>query len=237
MLSSTSNAHIEQSGQGNYPVSACLSVGAGSVSVAYQNNNCSGFDTALFSMSSTTNAHVGTSTAYTIKACASSDIAQSLTLIISTTSLSFGALSAAAPSFASSTGYGSVIPVVAHTITASSSGVSSYQIYVQGQTLTSSQNISNTITSIGGVNSASTPGSEQFGIQIATTSGNGTISSPYFGTGYGYSGTATTTSQIGAGLGDKVTTVYNLTYIANMGTLTEPGSYSARLVYVAVANF
>lgn len=76
------NSHVEQSGQANYANNACLSVGAsGSVSVGYQANNCTGYDTTLFSMSGAglTNTHVGTSTVYTNKVCASATGTSGLT--------------------------------------------------------------------------------------------------------------------------------------------------------------
>lgn len=74
---SGSNAHVEQKSltNANYNTSlACIGVGAGgTVSTGYVSSgtcSASGWDTTLASMSSTTNAHVGTSTAYTIKVCA-----------------------------------------------------------------------------------------------------------------------------------------------------------------------
>ena len=74
-LSGATNAHARQGDQSDYPsaTNACLSAPAdGSVSVGYQVNNCSGFDTTLASMSQfPTNAHVGDSNAYLNKICAS----------------------------------------------------------------------------------------------------------------------------------------------------------------------
>lgn len=75
-LSGATNAHAEQAGQtnANYNANkACISVGTGgSVSVGYQANNCTGYDTTLGSMSGVTNAHVGSSTAYSaIQICGS----------------------------------------------------------------------------------------------------------------------------------------------------------------------
>lgn len=78
-LSGETNAHVEQNDQSNYSNNACLSVPAGgSISIGYQDNNCSGFDTTLASMIPVTpsdwpfsNAHVGDANAYTRKICAS----------------------------------------------------------------------------------------------------------------------------------------------------------------------
>ncbi len=71
-LSSTTNAHVEQNDQGNYTEKACIQVPTGgTVTVGYQDNNCSGYDTTVLSIASSTDSHVGTSTAYTRKVCAS----------------------------------------------------------------------------------------------------------------------------------------------------------------------
>lgn len=75
---SGSNAHVEEKTltNANYSTSlACLSVPSeGTVSTGYTSTGtcaAAGFDTAIGSMSNTTNAHIGTSTAYTNKICAS----------------------------------------------------------------------------------------------------------------------------------------------------------------------
>lgn len=82
-LASSTNSHVEENTQNNYPSSsyACLSVGTGgSVSVGYvTSTSCqaAGFDTALVSIASTTNSHAavpGSSTfqaGSTIQVCAS----------------------------------------------------------------------------------------------------------------------------------------------------------------------
>ncbi len=79
-LSGSANAHVRQGDQPDgtdgihYLPSqyACISVPTGgNIVVGYQANNCNGFDTTLFSMNKTpTNSHVGESSAYTNKVCA-----------------------------------------------------------------------------------------------------------------------------------------------------------------------
>lgn len=70
-FSSSTNAHASQT-QGAYTTSTCLSVpSGGSVSVGYQNDNCSGYDTIVASISSAANAQIGDSSAYSHKICAS----------------------------------------------------------------------------------------------------------------------------------------------------------------------
>lgn len=240
-LSSTTNAHVEQSQLSNYTEEVCLSVITGSVSVAYQANNCTGYDTSLGSMSSSTNAHVGTSTSYTTKICATaSDVVgpnQSISFSISTTTISFGFLDSLSSRYGTAGSAGSGTEVEAHTITASSTATNGYIITVQGGTLRSLQNQSNTITQIGGVNTSPSPGTEQFGIRFATTTGTGLVTSPYNGSGFAYSGSATTSSQVLSGQGDGVTTVYSARYLVNVNALTESGVYTSSLIYVATANF
>jgi peptidoglycan hydrolase-like protein with peptidoglycan-binding domain len=75
-LSADTNAHIEEGTQSTSAYdghNACLSVPSGStVSIGYQNTNCDGFDTTIASMATaTTNSHVGDSSTYTRKICAS----------------------------------------------------------------------------------------------------------------------------------------------------------------------
>ncbi len=73
-LSGTTNAHVEENTQstGAYNGNnACLSVSAGTVTIGYQNNNCTGFDTTVASLSQTpTNAHAGSAGDYARKVCA-----------------------------------------------------------------------------------------------------------------------------------------------------------------------
>ena len=101
-LSGTSNAHVEQNSQANYANNACISVpSGGSVSVGYQSTNCSGFDTTLGSMTGTTNAHVGNTTAYTTKICATGAAAPTLTFVVSTNN--FPNITPSTPVFATTT--------------------------------------------------------------------------------------------------------------------------------------
>ncbi|HBG68888.1 hypothetical protein A2W67_02765 [Candidatus Nomurabacteria bacterium RIFCSPLOWO2_02_40_28] len=77
-LSGTTNAHVEENTESTAAYNgnnACLSVSSGTVTLGYQNSNCSGFDTTVASISQTpTNAHVGDSSTYTRKVCASTSV-------------------------------------------------------------------------------------------------------------------------------------------------------------------
>lgn len=71
-LSAVTNAHMQETSVNTYGSSACLSdTSAGdTITYGYQNTNCSGYDTTLFSMSASDNATVGDGSAYTKKVCA-----------------------------------------------------------------------------------------------------------------------------------------------------------------------
>ena len=70
-LSGVTNAHVQENTYGTYANSACLSVPSnGAVVVAYQDNNCNGYDATLASISASTNAQIGNPSAYTRKICA-----------------------------------------------------------------------------------------------------------------------------------------------------------------------
>ena len=74
-LSGDTNAHVEENTQNTATYNghnACISVPSGTVTVGYQDNSCSGFDTTVVSMATpTTNSHVGDGSTYTRKVCAS----------------------------------------------------------------------------------------------------------------------------------------------------------------------
>lgn len=76
-LSADTNAHVEQNTYttATYATSsACLSVSPDdSISVDYKSGDCSGYDTIVASMSSSTNAHVGEPGAYDTKICATAN--------------------------------------------------------------------------------------------------------------------------------------------------------------------
>lgn len=239
-LSGTTNAHVQQNAQTPYANNACMSVTAGgTVSVGYQATNCTGFDTTLGSMSAVTNAHVGNSVAYSaIQICgtATAGAAQSLTFSISQNSIGFGTLLSAGPRFANTTG-GSGTEVEAHTLSASTNATGGYIITVRGATLTHASNSAFTISAIGGTNTTSAPGTEQFGLRAGVTSGTGTVTAPYAAAGFAYAATASTASQVSSGVGDGVSTIYSARYISNISAPTEAGSYSATLTYVATATF
>ena len=235
-LASTTNSHSEESSFVDYTNSACMSVATGTITVGYSSTGCGAYDTAVASLASTTNSHIGSSTAYlNNEICASYVLPQSLTFSISTSTVGFGNLNASAARYATGDLLGSTTATAAHTIVVSTNASSGYSVYVQGAPLTSG---ANTITAIGGSNTASTPGTKQFGMNLSAAGGSGTVSSPYAAAGFAYAATATTSSQVASeSAGDSTNTTYSVTYVANISAATPAASYSTALTYLVTANF
>lgn len=235
-LSGTTNAHAEQNSETNYANSACLSVPTGgTVSVGYQSGNCSGYDTTIGSMTGTTNAHVGEAAAYSIQICATATEApQTLTFSISDNTVGFGILSPSAARYATGDLNGSSVETEAHTLTASTNASNGYYLFVNGSTLSYG---SYTITAIGSSNTASAPGTEQFGLRLLASGGNGAVSAPYNGTGFALDTDAFPDLVAQDPDGDDIPTTYSVHYLANISTDTEAGSYSAALNYLIVGKF
>lgn len=168
----------------------------------------------------------------------SGTVNQAITFSISSNTIAFGTLDSAAARFAN-TSTGSASDTVAHTLAVSTNAPTGYSVTVQGATLTSQQNSSNTITANGASPVTSSVGTEQFGIYATKSGGvNGTIASPYVtASSFGYNGTASTAATFSSGTTATATETYSLHYIANIGATTEAGTYAASLNYVATANF
>lgn len=233
-LSGVTNAHSEQNSQVNYANSACISVpSGGSVSIGYQATNCTGFDTTLGSMSAVTNAHVGNGAAYSaIQICGTATGAsQSLTFSLSDNTIEFGTLSAGDDFFADDVG-GNPTEIDAHTISVSTNASSGYTMTLSGTTLTASAFTIATTSA----NTASTVGTEQFGLRLNVNSGNGTVSAPYAATGFAFD-SLNFPDQVASGAGDGVTSVFGVRYIGNISASTENGSYSSVLTYTVTATF
>ncbi len=165
---------------------------------------------------------------------------QSLSFVISTSTIYFGTLGTGGAKFASSTNTaGDATETIAHTLAVGTNAPSGFSLTVRGQTLTSQQNASNTIDAIGGTAASSTPTFEQFGFRASESGGTAvTVSAPYsFATSYGYAATATSSSLLAVGTGATPVSTLSLRYLTNVAAITEAGTYAANLVYVATANF
>ena len=239
-LSSSTNAHAEQNSQSNFTSPACISVpSGGTVTVGYQANNCTGFDTTLGSMQSATNSHVGNPAAYTTKICASaSGTPQTISFSISDNTIGFGALSAVQTRYASGDALGTTSTSTdAHTISIASNASGGYSMTISGATLTCSSCTNGaTISAIGATPTAPSIGTEQFGTRITVNSGSGTTTSPYNTTNWALD-TASFPDPIASGPGDSVTTIFGMKYMTNIATISEAGIYSAVITYTVTSTF
>ena len=163
----------------------------------------------------------------------SGTVPQSLTFTISTTSISFGTLSAVASRFASSTAAGDTTEVEGNNIVAGTNAANGYTITASGTTLTYG-NFS--INGIGATNTASAVGTKQFGLRATATGGIGAVAAPYAAAGFAYA-TSSFPSTLATASGSTANTTYSIRYLANIAANTEAGVYTANLSYVATANF
>lgn len=230
-LSGVTNAHVEQNSQVNYANDVCVQApSGGSVSVGYQETDCVGFDTTLGSMSSATNAHVGNTTAFTTKICATATATQTLTFSLGANSLSLETLSAAA------------VATSSHTIMVGTNAANGVAVSYSGATLTSGVNI---ITACS-INCASAVDSEQFGINAvvntspsvgAACSGTTPIASAAANYDVANSFRFVSGDTIISSAGSINDTSCAISYIANIAATTEVGSYNTNLTFIATANF
>lgn len=160
-----------------------------------------------------------------------------LSFTVSHNSISFGTLSPSAARYATNDGLGSNSETVGHSLTASTNASSGYVVYVKGDTLKNNANGTLTIQAIGGTAAGSNPGSEQFGIKVAASGGSGTLTTPYNATNFAYAATAASQDEIAHATQPSDLTTYNVTYLANIGALTEAGAYSTTLTYTATGTF
>ncbi len=232
-ISSATNAHMQETSVNTYGSNVCLSdsVTANEISSGYQDNNCSGYDTTLLSLSGSDNATLGDGSAYTRKLCATI-IPLSINFSISANTVNFGNLSAGASRYAD-TSTGSGTEVEAHTISASTNAPSGYVLSVDGTTLTYG---GNTIDAIGGTNTAPSVGTEQFGLRASVTSGTGTVTSPYAASGFALD-TGSFPDELASGAGDNSNTVYSVRYVGNIDSNTAAGAYVAHINYVVTGTF
>ncbi|MFA6251398.1 MAG: hypothetical protein WC603_02110 [Candidatus Paceibacterota bacterium] len=240
-LSSATNGHFQENTYGTYGNNFCLSstTPGDEITIGYQNTNCSGYDTTLFSTSSSDNGTVGDGNAYTRKICGTVTPLY-ISFSISDNSIYFGNLRSSGACWAQGTDPGAVVcpsqtETEAFNMTASTNATSGYSITVQGPTLTLDGG-GDTITPLGS-NTFSNPGTEQFGIRFTATGGAGTVTVPYAASGYAYVADANTSDEVASSVGDSATTTYSARYIANISNVTEAGTYSANHTYILTGTF
>ncbi|MFA5030803.1 MAG: hypothetical protein WC495_04395 [Patescibacteria group bacterium] len=158
----------------------------------------------------------------------------SIDFAISDTTIGFGTLSATNDQYATADLVGATDETEAHTLTCGTNATDGYSITVNGVTLTSAA--SDTIDAIGAVNSASATGTEQFGIRIDESGGDGAVSAPYAAAGFALD-TAAFPDEVAASTGPSADTTYSVRYLANVAADTEAGTYTTNLTYIATATF
>lgn len=157
----------------------------------------------------------------------------SITFAISDNTTEFGTLSASSAKYADdSAGNGS--EVESHTLQAGTNATGGYIMYVLGATLASG---GNSINAIGASNTASSAGTEQFGLRMNAAGGSGSVLAPYAAAGFAYNATNSTQDDIASASGATSTTTYSVRYLANIASNTEAGAYSTTLTYTATASF
>lgn len=168
-----------------------------------------------------------------VSVTANVDIVLTFSINAFVTSVTFETLSSSAAKWAGD-GTSYTFPWEAHSISVSTNAASGYTLYVKGATLTSG---ANTIDAIGGSATASNPGTEQFGIKLTASGGTGTVLSPYNTANYAYAATSSVQDDLASSSGPSATTTYSMLYLANISSITEPGSYSTTLTYTATGLF
>ncbi|MFO0702790.1 MAG: hypothetical protein U0514_02895 [Candidatus Andersenbacteria bacterium] len=161
------------------------------------------------------------------------NVDQAITFTISANALDFGTFSSSSARWATTSG-GTGVETSGHTLAAGTNAVNGYSITIQGATLT---NGIYTITAIGGSATASTPGTEQYGIRLTASGGSGTVTAPYDTANYAYNATATTPIQVASSATATLLTTYSVYYLTNITTATEPGTYTTVETYVATGTF
>ncbi len=163
----------------------------------------------------------------------SATVAQSLTFSISDNSIGFSTLSSSAARYATGDTTGSASEVEAHNLIVGTNASNGYTMTLNGATLTSG---ANTIDAIGSTNTASSAGTEQFGLRMSASGGSGAVTAPYAASGFAFD-TAAFPDQIASAAGTSANTTYSARYLGNITSNTEAGAYTATLTYVATANF
>lgn len=161
-------------------------------------------------------------------------VSPSLTFSISDNAIGFGALSSSAATWANGAATGSATDTSAHNLIIATNAATGYAITYNGATLT---NGSHTITVAAGATGAGgTPGGEQFGMGFSI-SGTGTVAANYLHSTPVWTFVASTTTGVVSHTAPAASTTISAYYLANISTITEPGSYSTAITYIATGIF
>ncbi|QQS60085.1 hypothetical protein IPN41_03075 [Candidatus Falkowbacteria bacterium] len=159
-----------------------------------------------------------------------------ISMTIDDNTVGFGSLNSGAARFATGDTLGSASDVIAHYIEVDSNFALGWTVYVRGATLASG---SYSIDAIGGTATASSPGTEQFGVRYNTGGGFQpyNVSSPYDTAYFAYAADALVQDDIGSASSYGGYGRYSARYLANISSNTEAGNYSTTLIYTMVGDF
>ncbi len=130
-----------------------------------------------------------------------------------------------------------------NTMVINTNAVNGFTITVSGSTLTSG---TNTINAIGATAAASSPGTEQFGINLVVNTSPSVGANPSgtapIGSAAGQYGTANSFAfnsgnTVASASSDINQTTFTVSYLANVSSGTDRGTYTTILTYAATANF
>jgi hypothetical protein len=163
----------------------------------------------------------------------SASVDETMNFAISDNTIGFGPLTSANARYATGDTNGTTSETEAHTLIVGTNGASGFTLTVNGITLTAS---GGTIDAIGSTNTASSAGSEQYGVRFTASGGSGTVSAPYAAAGFALD-TAAFPDEVGASAGTSADTTFSARYIANIASNTDAGAYTSTLTYIATGRF
>ena len=163
-----------------------------------------------------------------------------ITFTISDTTVGFGTLTTGSASWATGDTNGVTSAPAdssgAHEMTLATNAASGYSITYNGATLTSGGNTIDVATI--SEDDDGTPASEQFALGLDDNGGNVTIVSDYdLATTNSYKFVASTTTTVASETAPTAIETFDVQYIANISTVTEAGSYSTDITWIATGNF
>lgn len=160
----------------------------------------------------------------------------SITFAISDVAVGFGILSTSQECWALGTPPAScdTTQTAAHNLQVSTNATSGYSVTYNGATLTSGSDTID-VADING-DADGTPGSEQFAIGAAA-SGDASIATDYQQASSNFRFIASTTTTLASETGPTATETISMYYLANIAGVTEAGSYSTSVTYLATATF
>ena len=160
---------------------------------------------------------------------------QSLTFSISDNTVGFGSLSSVSSVYATGDTLGTTsTSSMAHTISVSTTAPGGYIMTIDGNTLTGGVGI---IKAIGNTATTAQTGIDQFGLSASVSSGTGSVSAPYSTISLFALATSSFPSTVATGIGDNITSLFNLRYLGNINALTNSGSYTSILTYTVTGVF